>query len=134
VKGNKMKSHIKYIEHKPAEHTDRADAWIAHVWPSSSGKTLYFNNMALKKKSGGGDATHFDLITGEYYWVTGVKKRGTNRHFGETSPIQIEESLVDWYKKHTQGNGHKRLIVIKDLIKPDIVNFTKIENDSITIK
>ena len=50
VKGIKMKSQIKYIEHKPAEHTDRADAWIAHVWPSSSGKTLYFNNMALKKE------------------------------------------------------------------------------------
>jgi hypothetical protein len=33
---------IKYIEHKPAEHTDRGEAWIARVWPSSSGKTLYF--------------------------------------------------------------------------------------------
>lgn len=91
-----MKTIIKYIEHKPAEHTDRAEAWIARVWPSSSGRTLYFNDMALKRGSGV-DGNHFDLVTGESYWVSGVKKRGANRHWAGGGPIQIEQSLVDWY-------------------------------------
>jgi hypothetical protein len=47
-----MKPIVKYIEHKPAEHTDRGTAWIARVWLSSSGRTLYFNDMALKRCSG----------------------------------------------------------------------------------
>jgi hypothetical protein len=48
---------IRFIENKPAEHTDRASAWIARVWPSGSGKTLYFNDMALKRANAG-DANH----------------------------------------------------------------------------
>jgi len=59
-----MKPLVKYIEHKPAEHTDRATAWIARVGPSSSGRTLYFNDMALKRSSGY-DSNHYDLVSGE---------------------------------------------------------------------
>ena len=122
-----MKPVIKYIEHKAAEHTDRASAWIARVWPSASGKTLYFNDMALKRGSGG-DSTHFDLASGEQFWVTGVKKRGSNRHWGAGSPIRIERSLVEWYEEHAQGRGHHNLIVIPDLPEPDIGKFTAMEN------
>ena len=71
-----MKKSIKYIEHKPAEHTDRGNAWIAHVWHSASGKTLYFNNMALKRINGA-DSNHYDFLNGESYWVSGVKKQGS---------------------------------------------------------
>ena len=85
-----MKTLIKYIEHKTAEHTDQASAWIARVWPSASGRTLYFNDMALKRCSGF-DSNHFDLVSGEEYWVSGVKKRGSNRYGGGGS-IYIEKS------------------------------------------
>jgi hypothetical protein len=121
-----MKPIIKYIEHKPAEHTDRATAWIARVWPSASGKTLYFNDMALKRCSGGDD-NHYDLVTGERYWVSGVKKRGSNRHWGGGS-ILIEQSLVKWYEEHAQGKHYCDLIVIPDLPKPDISKFSSMEN------
>jgi hypothetical protein len=127
-KGNYLQPIIKYIEHKPAEHTDRATAWIARVWPSSSGKTLYFNDMALKQRSSG-DSTHFDLISGEYYWITGVKKKGSNRHWGLNSPIRIEKSLVEWYKGYVQDKGHHNLVIIPDLVKPDISKFAQIENE-----
>jgi hypothetical protein len=122
-----MKPIVKYIEHKPAEHTDRGSAWIARVWPSSSGKTLYFNGMALKRGSDA-DSTHFDLVTGEQYWVSGVKKRGSNRQWGLGSPIQIERSLVQWYRNHVQGKGHPSLVEISDLPEPDIQKFAAIEN------
>lgn len=122
-----MKTIIKYIEHKPAEHTDRAEAWIARVWPSSSGRTLYFNDMALKRGSGV-DGNHFDLVTGESYWVSGVKKRGANRHWAGGGPIQIEQSLVDWYHDLVQNKDYCDLVVIPDLPKPDISKFEALEN------
>lgn len=122
-----MKAIIKYIEHKPAEHTDRAEAWIARVWLSSSGRTLYFNDMALKRGSGV-DCNHFDLVTGESYWVSGVKKRGTNRHWAGGGPVQIEQSLVDWYHEVVQNNDYCDLVVIPDLPKPDISKFEALEN------
>jgi hypothetical protein len=123
-----MKPVIKYIEHKPSEHTDRATAWIARVWPSSTGRTLYFNDMALKRCSGF-DSNHYDLVSGDNYWVTGVKKKGSNRHWGGTSPIQIEQSLVEWYEGYVKDKGHQNLIVIPDIPRPDISKFTAIENE-----
>ena len=122
-----MKASIKYIEHKPAEHTDRGEAWIAHVWHSSSGRTLYFNNMALKRCAGV-DSNHFDLVTGELYWVSGVKKRGSNRHWAGGGPIQVEQSLVEWYQALVQNKVCCDLTVIPDLPKPDISKFTTLEN------
>ena len=125
-----MKTSIKYIEHKPAEHTDRGEAWIARVWHSSSGRTLYFNNMALKIGSGF-DCNHFDLVTGAEFWISGVKKQGSNRHWAGGGPIQIEQSLVEWYREHVNNKKYCELVVIPDLPKPDISKFNTIENSKL---
>jgi hypothetical protein len=122
-----MKAIIKYIEHKPTEHTDHGEAWIARAWPSSSGRTLYFNNMALKRGSGV-EGNHFDIVTGESYWVSGVKKRGSNCHWAGGGPIQIEHSLVEWYQELVQNKEYCDLVVIRDLPKPDISKFNTLEN------
>jgi hypothetical protein len=122
-----MKASIKYIEHKPAEHTDRGEAWIAHVWHSSSGRTLCFNNRALKRGTSV-DGNHFDLVTGESYWVSGVKKRGSNRHWAGGGPIKIEQSLVEWYQAFVQNKLCCDLAVIPDLPKPEISQFIILEN------
>ncbi len=122
-----MEPIIKYIEHKPSEHMDSGTAWIARVWPSSSGKTLYFNGMALKRASGP-DSNHFDLVTRERYWISGVKRRGSNRHWAGGGPIQIEQSLVSWYQEHAWGADTVDLKIIPDLPKPDISKFNSLEN------
>ena len=122
-----MKPLVKYIEHKPAEHTDRATAWIARVWPSSTGRTLYFNDMALKRSSGP-DSNHCDLLSGEDYWVSGVKKNGSNRHWNGGGPVYIEKSLVEWYEAYVHQKDFNGLIEIPDLDKPDISKFNAIEN------
>ena len=118
---------IRYIELKGAEHTDADEAWIARVWPSGSGKTIYFNGMALKRAKGI-DSNHNDLATGDRYWVSGIKKRGTNRHWGGS--IFIEESLLPWYHEHTGGKCPAEIVPRPDLPKPDIAKFHVMENDS----
>ncbi len=121
-----MKHIIRYVELKGDAHTDADEAWIARVWPSASGKTLYFNDMALKRQSGS-DSNHVDLETGNLYWVSGVKKRSTNRHWG--GAICIEESLMSWYEKHTGGKCPAELVPKPDLPKPDISRFHATENE-----
>ncbi len=123
-----MKQIVRYIELKGSEHTDMDEAWIARAWQSSSGKTIYFNDMALKR-SQGNDSNHIDLETGDTYWVSGVKKKGTNRHWG--GPVYIEESLMPWYKEHTDGKCPAELVPKPDLPKPDIERFHEIENRNI---
>lgn len=122
-----MKYLVKYIEHKSSVHTDRDDAWIARVWPSNSGRTLYFNGMALKRCSGF-DCNHFDAVTGEEFWVSGVKKSGSNRHWAGGGTVFIERSLLDWYDNHVQHNDFNGLTEIDDLPKPDIQELSRHEN------
>ena len=57
-------------------------AWIAYVQTSKSKRTIYFDGHALRRhvwvdRLG----NHYDIETGDPYWVSGVKKRGSNRHW-----------------------------------------------------
>jgi hypothetical protein len=69
---------LKYIELKTG-YTDNGPAWIARVKTSKSGRTLYFNGRALKQGGRGASGNHVDLTTGEMFWVSGVKRDGTDR-------------------------------------------------------
>ncbi len=123
-----MKYQIKYIEHKSSAHSDRDAACIARVWLSNSGKTLYFNGIALKRWSGI-DCNHYDCLTGEEYWVSGVKKRGSNRHWAGGGKVFIERCLVEWYHGHVDSEDFNGLLVIDDLPLPDVQELSRHEND-----
>ena len=83
--------------------------------------------MALKRCTGF-DHNHFELVSGERYWVSGVKKKGSNRHWAGGGPILIEKSLLDWYEDYVQQQDFNDLIVIDDLPNPDISKFNDLEN------
>ncbi len=85
---------FRYIE-KCTGTDHNGPAWIARVAMSRSGRTIYFNGQALQRAAKGcGAGNHFDVETGEEYWVSGVKKRGSNRHWAGSGPILVEESAV----------------------------------------
>ncbi len=85
---------LKYIEVKSG-YSNCGPAWIARVRNSKSGNTVYFNRMALKKMNGGGiSGNHYDLESGDEYWVSGIKKQGTNRHWAGSGKIDVEASVV----------------------------------------
>ncbi len=86
---------LEYIELK-SKQNDRGLAWIASVKVSKSGNTVYFNGMALKR-SGGVYGNHVDLESGDEYWVSNVKKDGSDRHWAGSGKIAIEESAVPEY-------------------------------------
>ncbi len=91
------KPRLMYIELKTGQN-DRGPAWIARVTFSKSGRSLYFNGMALKRTARPGVAgNHYDLETGDEYWVSGVKKDGQDRHWAGSGKVNIDAAAVEDY-------------------------------------
>lgn len=89
------KCSLMYVELKSG-FGDNGPAWICNVTFSKSNRMVYFNGKALKQKKGI-SANHMDIETGEEYWISGVKKRGTNRHWAGSGKILIEENIIKEY-------------------------------------
>jgi hypothetical protein len=121
---------LKYIELKTG-FSDDGPAWIAHVTTSRSGRTVYFDGKALKQAPGLIDGTHYDLGTGDEYWVTGVKKCGTNRHWAGSGKILVERAAVsDLLKLLGEPELDDARFVISDEIRrTDAREFVDLENE-----
>jgi len=46
--------------------------------------------------------SHRDLDTGEPYWVSGIKKSGSNRHWAGSGHILVEESAIEEFLALTE--------------------------------
>jgi len=122
---------LRYIELKSG-HAGNGPAWIARVKLSKTARTVYFNGKALKRATGGGiSGNHFDIETGEEYWVSGVKKNGHDRHWAGSGIVCIETSAVSEYLRVT-GEAEldaSRFRVIADLPEPKASEFATLENE-----
>ena len=94
-----MKSEIKYVELKSGDsHT--GPAWIGLVSYSKSGKTIYFDGKAFQSLNGRGiKGNYVDIETGEEYWISGVKKDLTDRHWVGGGVILVEKRILSDYLK-----------------------------------
>ena len=92
-----LKRRLMYVENKDGE-IDGAKARIGWVSFSKTGQTVYYRGRELAKAKGGGVRGNFlDVATGEEYWVSGVKKRGSNAHWAEKISVQIDADATDGY-------------------------------------
>ncbi len=67
-------------------------ARIGRVSFSKSGRTLYYGGRSFRSLKGAGfKANYFDVESGEYYWISGPKRDGSDRLYGERSPVEIDE-------------------------------------------
>ena len=93
-----MKSQLVYVE-KGTGAAHNGPAWIGRGFFSKTGKTIYFNGKAFH----GGRGWVTEMITGDPYWISGVKKDGTDRHWADNQPsrkkIQIDADVVAEYLK-----------------------------------
>lgn len=88
---------ILYIELKTG-YADNGPAWIGRVTYSKSGRMVYFDGKALQRMNGpSGGANHYDVETGEGYWVSGVKKNGQDRHWAGGGKIMVDKTAVELY-------------------------------------
>jgi hypothetical protein len=92
-----LKRRLMYIENKDGE-IDGANGRIGWADFSKSGQTVYYRGRELAKANGGGvRGNFFDAATGEEFWVSGVKKRGSNAHWAEKVSVVVDADARDAY-------------------------------------
>jgi len=87
-----------YIENKSSGDGLIGNARIGRVTFSKTGKSVHYNGKTFQTLSGTGfKANYFDVDTNEHYWISGCKKDGTDRLYGERLPIFIDEDVAEEY-------------------------------------
>ena len=130
-----MAEKIMYIEHKSGQG-DRGRAWIGKVDFSKSGQTTYFNGQAFKKFTGHAfsyseSSNHYDIETGEGYWISGVKKDGQDRHWAGGGKVMIDRNIVEEYLALVDFDKLDTSYELVDILPTDKAKFKEIENEKI---
>jgi hypothetical protein len=101
------KTRIMYIERKAGALTGAAR--IGRVLFSKSGRTVEYRGRKFQKCGSGYKWNHFDVETGEGYWISGPKKNGRDRLHG-TQPVEIDEDVREEYWGRIRGipQAHNR--------------------------
>lgn len=85
-----------YIESKARGLT--GPARIGRVTFSKTGRTLYYRGRSFRSLKGSGlKANYYDVETGEEYWISGPKKDGSDRLYGERVPVEIDDDVREEY-------------------------------------
>ena len=90
-----MINDLMYVELKTG-YADDGPAWIGYVKTSKSKKTVYFNDHAFQKNNGI-SSNYIDIENGDAYWISGLKKGESNRHWAGHGKIMIDRRAVDEY-------------------------------------
>jgi hypothetical protein len=96
-----LKRRLMYVENKDGD-IDGAHARIGWVSFSKTGKTIYYRGRELAKANGRGN--FMDVATRAEYWVSGVKRRGSNVHWAEAAvSVLVDADAQEEYRKHRLG-------------------------------
>jgi hypothetical protein len=91
-----MKTRIMYVEYKGDGLT--GEARIGKVKFSKTGQSIHYNGKTFQTLNGRGfKSNYFDVETGEEYWISGCKKDGADRLYGERLPIYIDDDIREEY-------------------------------------
>lgn len=95
-----------YIERKAGSLI--GDARIGRVTFSKSRRTLYYGEQELRRLPYPGyKSNHYDVATGEEYWVSGPKKDGGDRLYGERVPVHVDADVREEYWNSIRGLPHR---------------------------
>lgn len=93
---------LMYIENKQGviETTPACIGWVQF---SRTGRTAYYKGRTLQRGNGI-SGNFFDTDTGEEYWLSGVKRRGSNAHPAERGiGIMIDADALEAYQDLRSG-------------------------------
>src|SRR3954447_18508436 len=93
---------IMYIESKADGLT--GPARIGRVSFSKTGRTVYYGGKSFQSLKGlGFKANYYDLESGEKYWISGPRKDGVDRLYGEPVPVEIDDDAREEYWTKIRG-------------------------------
>jgi hypothetical protein len=81
-----------YIEDKSGGLV--GEARIGRVRFSKTGSTLYYGGKNFRSLEGrGSKANFYDVESGDHFWISGCKKRGSNQLYGREGFTFIDEDV-----------------------------------------
>lgn len=100
---------------------------------SKSGRTVYFNGKALKNSNAQGiSGNYYDIENGDEYWIYGIKKNGTDRHWSGGGKIMIDRNIVDLYLSLVNINVlDKNRFELVGILPTDKQKFAEMENQKL---
>ena len=123
-----MKTKLLYVELIP-DTTHTGPAWIGYGQINRTGKTIYFDGKILGHGKGM-IGNHVDIVKGDEYWISGVKKDGQDRHWAGHGKIQIDKSAITEYlqiiDEQELPKGKFIIVELNNIPKTELA--TKIEN------
>ena len=119
-----MQRRLMYIE-KGTGYNHDGPAWIGYVDFSRTGRKAYFNGQAFSCSKRFGRCAE----TGDQYWLSGVKKRGMNRHvFGHGKILVSRDALADFLALKGWDRLDETRYDLFDVKPTDIARFSAMEN------
>ncbi|MEQ8314747.1 MAG: hypothetical protein RL839_04740 [Gammaproteobacteria bacterium] len=89
---------VMYIENKDGD-IEGSRARVGWVTFSKTGRSVFYRGKELNRIKGGGVAGNYlDPETGHEYWVSGIKKRGSNTHWAESTKVSIDPDALNEYE------------------------------------
>jgi hypothetical protein len=95
-----MRTRIMYLENKAKGLT--GPARIGRVTFSKTKKSSYYRGKTFQRLSGY-KANHFDVETGEHYWISGPRRDGSDRLYAGNVPVEVDEDVHDEYWTQIRG-------------------------------
>jgi hypothetical protein len=124
-----MKPKLIYVELKTG-YNDNGPAWIGMASFSKTGQTTYFNGCAFLKGERHSGGNHLERITGDSYWISGIKKNMADRHWAGAGKIKIDKSVIEEYLACVNltelPNGYFEVVEL--INEQPIAEFNAIEN------
>jgi hypothetical protein len=103
-----MRTRIMYIEDKSGGLS--GPARIGRVSFSKSGSTIYYNGRAFRSLKGAGfKANYVDVETGDEYWISGPRRDGADRLYGEPVAVEVDEDVRQEYWSDIRGQPGRAL-------------------------
>src|SRR3712207_3531274 len=97
-----MRSRIMYIEDKSQDLS--GPARIGRVHFSKTGRTLYYRGRSFRSLKGAGfKANFYDVETGDEFWISGPRKDGGDRLYGEPVAVEIDDDVREEYWTEIRG-------------------------------
>jgi hypothetical protein len=101
-----MKSRIMYIECKSGGLT--GPARIGRVTFSKTGRSIYYQGKTFKSLKGQGfKANYYEEGSGDHYWISGPKRDGTDRLYGESTPVAIDNDVREEYWREIRNQPER---------------------------
>jgi hypothetical protein len=90
-----MASRIMYIENKSESLS--GDARIGRITFSKTMRSMFYGGKEFSKVRNGYKYNCIEAESGDQYWISGCRKDGADRLYGERVPVYIDEDIREEY-------------------------------------